>query len=261
MSRAFASVLLLAIAPLGRGADKPDLAAIGKKYGLSIVTETPKFPVEMRTGTINGAEASKKDVDSYTAIFAVEWSLYPREVIERTRLKRIVFCKDLSFAKQLRTAVPDFEHDTLYLDVARGREDDGYVRKVIHHEFFHIIDLRDDGKLYEDERWSKLNPPDFKYGKGGAALQNDPTVTTTGRDAPGFLNRYAASGVEEDKAEVFAHMMVEPKAMADRAKMDKYMRAKMERMKELLADFTPKADGAFWTRVEKARTASTKQKD
>ena len=176
----------------------------------------------------------------------------PAELVKKTNLKRVVFCKDLSFAKQRRTAVPDFENDVLYLDVARGRSDELYVRKVIHHEFFHIIDLRDDGKLYEDERWAKLNPPDFKYGPGGAKLQDDPTVTVTGKDAPGFLNRYAAAGVEEDKAEVFAHMIVEPKLMAERAKKDKYMRAKMERMKELLAEFTPKMDERFWAAVEKA---------
>jgi hypothetical protein len=172
--------------------------------------------------------------------------------VKKTRLKRVVFCQELSFAKQRRTATPDFEHDTLYLDVARGRYDHHYVRKVIHHEFFHIIDLRDDGKLYEDERWAKLNPPGFKYGRGGAQLQDDPTVTTTGRDEPGFLNRYAASGVEEDKAEVFAHMIVEPKLMAERAKQDRYMRAKVERMRELLAEFAPNADEQFWKRVEKS---------
>ena len=161
--------------------------------------------------------------------------------MKKTRLKSVVFCKDLTFAGQRRTAVPDFEHDVLYLDVARGRNDDRYVRKVIHHEFFHIVDLRDDDQLYEDERWVKLNPPGFKYGPGGINLQNDPTVTETGKDVPGFLNRYAAGGVEEDKAEVFAHLMVEPKEMKDRADKDKYMRAKVERMKELLRDFTPKA--------------------
>ena len=96
------------------------------------------------------------------------------------------------------------------------------------------------------------NPPEFRYGTGGAKLQDDPTVTHTGKDVPGFLNRYAAAGVEEDKAEVFAHLMVEPKAMADRAKTDKYMRAKVERMKELLATFAPKVDKKFWDAVAKA---------
>jgi hypothetical protein len=234
---------------------------VAKRYGLTIVTVEPRFPVQMKTGEIDGGAAAKADVESYAAIFNFEWSLYPPELIKKTRLKTIVFCKDLSFARQRRTAVPDFEHDVLYLDVVRGRDDDRYVRKVIHHEFFHLIDLRDDGKLYEDDRWAGLNPPGFKYGMGGAKLQDDPTVTSTGRDAPGFLNRYAASGVEEDKAEIFAHMMVEPKAMAARAKNDKYVRAKLERMRELLAEFTPKMDEAFWERVEKAERPTRKAND
>src|SRR5262245_2643774 len=236
----------------------PDLVALGKRYGLEVVTESPKFPVKIKSGVIDGAEAAKADADSYAGIFAFEWSLYPPDLVKKTGLKRVVFCQDLSFAKQKRTAVPDFENDTLYLDVARGRFDELYVRKVIHHEFFHIIDLRDDGKLYEDDRWAKLNPPDFKYGPGGAKLQDDPSVTTTGQDQPGFLNRYAAAGVEEDKAEIFAHLMVEPKPLAERAKKDKYVRAKVERMKELLAEFTPKADAAFWAAVEKAERPEKK---
>lgn len=233
------------------------LTELAKKYDLEFVTSAPKFPVQITGGAIDGAEAAKDDVEKYAAVFAFEWSLYPPELVKRTRLKKVVFCKDLSFAKQLRTAVPDFENDVLYLDVLRGRGDITYVRKVIHHEFFHIIDIRDDGLLYEDERWAKLNPAGFRYGSGGARLQDDPTVTVP-KDEPGFLNRYAAAGVEEDKAEVFAHLMVEPKMMTDRAAKDKYMRAKVERMKELLAAFTPKADEAFWEAVEKAERPAKK---
>ena len=47
-------------------------------------------------------------------------------------------------------------------------------------------------------------------------------------------------------------MIVEPKLMAERAKQDRYMRAKVERMRELLADFAPRADEQFWKCVEKA---------
>lgn len=233
-------------------ASPPDIDEVAKKYHLEMVTKKPQFPIKLRTGVIDGAEAEKADVETYVPIFAFEWSLYPTDLVKRTRLRKVVFCQKLSFEKQFRTAVPDFENDVLYFDVTRGRHDDRYVRKVIHHEFFHIIDLRDDGKLYEDERWSNLNPPKFKYGPGGAKMQSDPTVTTTGRDEPGFLNRYAAAGVEEDKAEVFAHMIVEPNMILERAKKDKYMQAKVERMKELLVDFSPRMDKTFWSDVEKA---------
>jgi len=227
-----------------------DVTAVGKKYKLELVLLAPIFPVKTQHGPVDGAEADRKEADSYAAIFAFEWSLYPTELVKKTGLKAVVFCKDLSFAGQKRTAVPDFEHDTLYLDVTRGRHDELYVRKVIHHEFFHLVDLKDDGRLYEDERWGRLNPPGFKYGPGGAKLQDDPTVTTTGRDEPGFLNRYAAAGVEEDKAELFAHMMVEPKLIAARVEKDKYIRAKVERMKELLTGFSLHANKDFWAKVD-----------
>jgi hypothetical protein len=235
-----------------------DIHAVARKYQLELVTQSPQFPVRIRSGVIDGAEADPTDVESYLSIFAFEWSLYPADLVQRTGLKRVVFCKELSFERQLRTGVPDFENNVLYLDVKRGRHDEIYVRKVIHHEFFHIIDLRDDGKLYEDERWCRLNPPGFKYGSGGAKLQHDPTVTTTGNDAPGFFNRYATAGVEEDKAEVFAHLMVEPKKVAERAKADKYMRAKVERMTELLAEFSPRVNASFWDDVQRASRQETK---
>jgi hypothetical protein len=251
--RVLACLLALAALPLcASEKDAVNLAAVGETYRLRIVTTSPRLPVKIASGEINGSAAAKAEIESYAPLFAFEWSLYPPELVKKTRLKAVVFCRDLTFAGQRRTAVPDFEHDVLYLDVARGRNSDRYTRMVIHHEFFHIVDLRDDDLLYEDERWAKLNPPGFKYGPGGINLQNDPTVTDPDKDTPGFLNRYAASGVEEDKAEVFAHLMVEPKEMKERAAKDKYLSAKIERMKELLAEFAPTMDAKFWKAVEKA---------
>jgi hypothetical protein len=264
MPRCLLSVFLMTLVchqvPAQTRAVAPDIDQTAKKYDLEIVTKTPQFPIKLRSGVIDGSEAKKEDIDSYLPIFLFEWSLYPPDLVKRTGLKKVVLCQKLSFEKQLRTAIPDFENNVLYLDVARGRHDDRYVRKVIHHEFFHIIDLRDDGKLYEDERWSNLNPPRFKYGQGGAKLQSDPTATTTGKDEPGFLNRYAAAGVEEDKAEIFAHMIVEPKMIAERAQKDKYIQVKVERMKELLAEFSSRMDKTFWDSVEKAERVDAKRK-
>lgn len=251
MPRPAALALLLFAAGPAAAADA-DLTTLAKTYSVGVVARAPAFPVKTAHGPIDGAEADPADAASYAAVFAQEWGLYPPELVRKTGLRRVVFCKGLSFAGQFRTGVPDFEHDTLFLDVSRGRHDDRYVRKVIHHEFFHFVDLRDDGRLYEDERWAGLNRPGFRYGPGGAKLQDDPTVTTTGRDVPGFLNRYAAAGVEEDKAEVFAHLMVEPRAVAARAAADRYVRLKAERMRELLAGFSRTGGDEFWAAVEKA---------
>lgn len=236
---------------------EPTVALVAKRYQLDVVTHA-SAAVGVRTshGRIDGAAADPADRDSYAALFAAEWSLYPPNLVRRTGLKRVVFCRDLRFDGQPRTGVPDYEHATLYLDVSRGRHDDRYVRRVIHHEFFHFVDLMDDGLVYADERWAALNPPGFRYGGGGARFQHDPTATLLGRELPGFLNRYATAGVEEDKAELFAYLMVEPRVVEERAARDRYLRAKVERMKELLAAFAPEADAGFWAAVRAARLAS-----
>lgn len=201
--------------------------------------------------------AAEPDVKSYRAVLDAEWAVYPPELLAATKLKRIILCVGLAYGGQLRAAIPDFDHDDLYLDVLRGRYNETYVRKVIHHEFFHIIDLRDDGKLYSDPDWAALNPPGFKYGAGGSKVQNDSTVGVLNGELQGFLDKYAMAGVEEDKAEMFSAMVVTPNVVEERAEKDGVIRAKAARIKELLRKFCAKVDDNFW----KAAAAVKRVKD
>ena len=65
-------------------------------------------------------------------------------------------------------------------------------------------------------------------------------------DWPGFLDWYSTSGVEEDKAQVFAYMVVHGDLVAQRAAIDDVLRAKVDRMIELLQQFCPEMNAAFW---------------
>jgi hypothetical protein len=223
-----------------------EVAGLSQKYSLSIVASSPRFPVRISSGEINGREAARSDVASYLPILESEWDLYPAALIEKTRLRRIILCDGLAFAGQRRTAVPDFENNDLYFDVARGRDSELYTRSVIHHEFFHIIDYRDDGEVYGDARWAALNTSGFKYGTGGVNAQNDPTVSLNNNDVPGFFNRYSTTGVEEDKAEIFATMVVSRRLLDARARIDPVLHEKMQRMQELLQSFCAEMDASFW---------------
>lgn len=225
------------------------LARAAEAAGIQIVHAAPKFPVETNHGLIEGTAATPRAVSRYAPLLAREWALYPRSLVERAKVRRIVLCADLAFAGQRRSAVPDFEHDTLYLDAARGMHDGAYARKVIHHEFFHMIDWQDDFRLYEDRDWAKLNPEGFRYGAGGVHAQDDASMSLASTATPGFVNRYATTGVEEDKAEVFAHMMVNRAALDARAREDKVLRAKIARIEALLAEFCPDVDANFWKRL------------
>ena len=66
---------------------------------------------------------------------------------------------------------------------------------------------------------------------------------------PGFLNRYSTTSVSEDKAKVFAHMVAAPALIESLRKSDPMIRAKVQRMKEVLADFCSEIDEAFWHQV------------
>jgi hypothetical protein len=260
--RRYRLAALLAIVAAGfatapaRGAEPPafpELEKLAKAYKIEIVATDAKFPVKCSYGTIDGKAADRKAVEAYAALFVPEFNLYPPDLIKRSKLTRVVLCTDLTFADQRRNAIPDFEHETLYLDVACGASNKPYMRKVIHHEFYHVIDLRDDGHLYKDERWAGLNPADFKYGTGGKNAQGVSDTSTLTDKYPGFLNHYSTTGVEEDKAEVFANLVVDAAYVAERAKKDRVLTAKVERMKELMTKFCPDVKEAFWEKAAKLK--------
>src|SRR6202011_406979 len=74
-----------------------------------------------------------------------ELSLYPREVLRRTRIEQIILCNGLWISeKRAAGTLKVGLHfvDTLFLDVQAFR-DDQFGRHTIHHELFHAIDFRD----------------------------------------------------------------------------------------------------------------------
>ena len=225
------------------------LARLSQSYGIEIITTDPPFPVTTLHGMITGKAAGQGALDWYTPLFFQEFSLYPPTLVRRARLNRVVLCEDLSFAGQRRNAIPDFAHDTLYLDTTRGAYSPEYLRTVIHHEFFHIIDYRDDGLVYSDHSWSTLNASAMKYGDGGRNAQHRPEESLLVTTYPGFLDYYGTTGVEEDKAELFAHLIVRSSAVAARSRSDSVLMAKVWRLKRLMGEFCPEMNDGFWKRA------------
>jgi hypothetical protein len=224
---------------------------IKEKFGVDLAWRDQEYPVKTHYGLIRATDAKTAEVDLYCAVLRQEFLLYPPDLVRRTRLQRIVLCRGLSFNGQDRAAVPDFEHDSLYLDVVSGAYSRIYQRRVIHHDFFHIIDYRDDGR-HADEMWASLNPKGFRYGSGGAKMQDD-SLSGLPSAMAGFVTSYAASAVEEDKAELFSHMMTEYADVAARASTDPVIRRKVLAMRALLARFCPAMDETFWDEVSRSR--------
>ena len=77
-------------------------------------------------------------------------------------------------------------------------------------------------------------------------MQDDPTASLSTAAAPGFLNKYSMQGVEEDKAELFAYLMVEPDYVSQRARDDSVLASKVTALKTLLHRFCPSVRDDFW---------------
>jgi hypothetical protein len=133
----------------------------------------------------------------------------------------------------------------LFFDVRTSAENEAYLREAIHHELFHMIDHRDDGTL-EDWNWESLNGNQFRYRNEAVDEGFKPPSLEVDPNLGGFLNTYSMTAVQEDKAEIFAHLVVDGNEMEGLADRDPVIRAKVTRMKQILSRFCPDVGEGFW---------------
>jgi hypothetical protein len=231
---------------------KPDLGLLMEQLAFEV--EIPSVPFRRRVpgpAMIVGQPPTTDMVVEYAPLLIEELGIYPRGFVRRTKLHRVVLCTDLRVDEHPRGAAPDFLNHVLYLDVCASVGPIRHRRKCIHHELFHIVDYEDDGVLYDDEEWKRLNPAGFRYGPGGAEYRDVYSfVYFPYEDIPGFLNEYSTYGVEEDKAEVFAALILERDYVEWRLKTDPVIRDKVEFMKDLLLHFSCDMGEEFWRSLE-----------
>jgi hypothetical protein len=104
-----------------------------------------------------------------------------------------------------------------------------------------LIDHADDGDVYNDNTWNVLNPIGFRYGNGGVNAQTTRNTGALTDSIPGFLTHYATTGVEEDKAELFAFSITHKDYIAIRIRTDTTLAAKLTRLQAILKNLCPGA--------------------
>lgn len=238
----------LAVAASAR--QESTLEAWARENNVEIVADpSDLYPLDTPHGKITGKEPNRERLDRYRPLLLDELRKYPSEFFRTLKLSKLVFAEELRFDDQKRAGIPDFHHATLHLDPEEGVHSKTYQQTVIHHELFHIVDWKDDGELYEDRSWKKLNPTAFRYGNGGRnARGNDQWQLDDSLE--GFLNKYSMSGVEEDKAEIFCNLMVRAGVVQERAAKDKVIAKKVERIRKIAKAFCRSLDDRFWNSLE-----------
>ena len=222
------------------------IGELEKSYGLTVEFSDPSFPVKTTHGDITAERAVRRELAAYVPIFAEEFSRYPADFVKKTGVRRIVLCKNLAFAGDVRASIPYYDHTVMFYDAVRGAYSEDYQRATVHHEFFHMIDWKDDGRVYDDDAWARLNRAGFEYGSRHVRGVDRSMWGRLDDNLEGFLNRYAMTGVQEDKAEIFCYMIFKPELIERRSRTDAVLAAKVEAMKKLTLAFSASMDEAFW---------------
>lgn len=198
------------------------------------------FRLDLAHGAVTAGPPTPERLTKAERILERELGRYPAGFLRKARLRRVVFCEGLEENERPIPSLPNHA-STLLVDVDAG---EGFLARLVHHEVFHFIDYADDLVVVRDPAWEKLNDPSFRYEGGGRALR-DP-ATSSGSGPPGFVTRYATAALEEDKAEIFAWLMMDKPILAARCSLDPILRPKVERIHAIVTAFFPSTPYGPW---------------
>jgi hypothetical protein len=190
-------------------------------------------------------------VAPYLRVYTEEFSKYPRSFLRAVNVEWVAFVKGLRVNEEPRAAtyLRSYAPTTMaprggmVYDVQQGGTNRAYVRRTLHHEFFHFIDEGVHVRGGENADWVAMNPAGFRYTGQMAnfSLRLD-------HPAPGIITAYSAKSSAEDRAELFAAMMDEEAhpRLREIAAADPVVRRKIRYLVRFLERIDPAMGGSYF---------------
>ncbi len=223
------------------------VAKLESRYSIRVKYDNiPQFTWKLDYQTAGSADS--QDLLFFLQLFCDEFSKYPPSFVRRTRLSEVVLVKNLSWQGSQRGAVPDFLKEILIMNFEGPSYKNDYLRHIVHHEYYHLIEQELNGDAYwKDPKWAAFNESSFKYGAGGRYARGSNMFAMT-HPAKGFVNLYSASGLEEDKAEIFAclFMKKEYQLIQPWTRSDPILATKIRYMKNFMLGINSGVRQNFW---------------
>jgi hypothetical protein len=201
---------------------------------------------------------SQESVRRYLDLLSIQLSKYPKGYLRKAHAGTLVLTNDLAFNGQLRAAVPDPYKGVLYLSVngAYGNGSFSYLDHVFHHELNHSVEYILWGSMtFQWREWEELNDPTFQYGVGGDTAYTNFEVDWQDLSHPrnGFINLYSTTAEWEERAEIVAAIMDDSMrvTLAKYIREDAIIKAKVEKIIQMLIQFWPEENKASWLEKEK----------
>ena len=177
-----------------------------KRLNLELNIPKKKFLLKSLSFILEGDPPTKTDLDCYTPLLFMEFWIYGKSFIKKSKLKQINLVHNIEYTNfeytQERAGCPEYD-ETKSITYAINEKNLAYIRIVLHHEFFHYIDFSDD-LSYDDDEWEKLNQKGFTYGEGG---DSEREWIKLEKNQVGFINHYSTSALAEDRAEIYQYLI------------------------------------------------------
>lgn len=191
------------------------------------------------------------DLEQKSPLVVKELKVYPDELLEKSQVRQIIFCKGLQsgtpFKMHTWGGLADYEHNVIFLDASLPAS---FLPTAFHHELFHYLDWQM-GFASNDPEWLSFNEPGEQY--RGYQIEQ----LYAQRDNIHFITTYSQASMLEDKAEVFAYLISDPKLILDRAKRSPVLERKVDCIKRRLQEFCPKINKEFWSTIEAKHSSSS----
>ncbi len=226
---------------------KKQVEVMEKKYGVKFHIDTmPKT-----TWAIKYEFAQIQDYENlynYLNLFDKAFGKYPSSLLNKSKLKDVVFVKSLKYNvnnnEQVTPIVPDYQKKMLIYDFIIGNYDKTYQEHTIHLAFYQILDNRINRNSNQDSIWNSFNSSNNVYGPQGIYANNQPLSYGLDHSINGFISSYSLTSIKQDKAEIFAGIYTEKEydKIELWIKEDKVLFNKVTYLKNILEKINKKFD-------------------
>lgn len=223
-----------------------DLRRIEQKWGITVLwapgSPAPPMPAKVRLVYSYFTDKKIAQLKAFVRMLREELDMYPEAIVSRLGfgniyiLDEFVF-RDVKLAGQSFSWIPKpavaYGLNSFKPEDAASR---AFFSRTTHHEIFHAMERRFTvaaGPLF-GPGWNALNDPGFKYriGPDSVSAEGQPTHTKDNAGRKGFAEPYGMNIATDDRATLYARMMVADKVFYGRLATDPILLAKTNRLQE-----------------------------
>jgi hypothetical protein len=223
-----------------------DLRRIEQKWGITVLwtpgSPAPPMPAKVRLVYSNFTDKKIVQFKAFVRMLREELDMYPEAIVSRLGFGNIYILdeftyRDVKLAGQSFSWIPKpavaYGLNSFKPEDASSR---AFFGRTTHHEVFHAMErqfTRSVGALF-GANWDALNEPGFNYriGPNSVGAEGQPTHTKDNAGRNGFAEPYGMNIATDDRATMYARIMVADKVFYGRLATDPILLAKSRLLQE-----------------------------